>query len=138
MSSVQALPPCCHISCQESSYDRLFYILEKVSAVALGIFSAYVCYELFLAFFALGTAVGVYQYFYSDASDRIAKHKASSCSQNLLEQLTGVKLPALASLIANLGITWCHIDCHSKVFVPIIGFSLGAAAGQTVFQYSKT
>lgn len=131
MNTIQNLRQCCQIRPRESFYDQMFYILEKVSAVALGVFSAYVSYDLFLAFFILGTAVGAYQYFYSDDNDRIARHKASSCSQSLLEQLTGAKLPPLASLLANLGITWCHIDHHTRIFVPIVGFSLGVWTGQS-------
>lgn len=137
MTPVQNLRHCCQVRSRESLYDRMFYILEKVSAIAIGVFSAYVSYDLFLAFFILGTAVGMYQYFYSTDTDRIARHRASSCSQTLLEQLTGAKLPPLASLIANLGVTWCHIDHHTRIFVPIVGFSLGAWTGQSAAPHIK-
>jgi len=111
--------------------DRLFYLLEKVSAIALGFFAAKVSMHLFLGYFMIGAAIGLYQYFYTDVADRIAKTRTSSCSQGLLEQLTGAKLPPLASLAANLAVTWYHVQHHSVIFVPIVGVSLGAWAGQT-------
>ncbi len=131
-------PPCCsgHTYAPPLN-DQLFYLLEKVSAVALGVIAAQVSIALFLSYFLLGTAIGLYQYFYTNAAERIAKNRASTCSQGLLEQLTGAKLPPLASLAANLAVTWCHIQHHSAIFVPIIGVSLGAWAGQTVGDLSR-
>jgi hypothetical protein len=111
--------------------DKLFYLLEKVSAVALGCFAAKMSMNLFLGYFLIGTAIGLYQYFYTDVAERISKTRTSSCSQGLLEQLTGAKLPPLVSLAANLAVTWYHVQHHSVVFVPIVGVSLGAWAGQT-------
>lgn len=110
--------------------ERLFVLLEKVSAVALGAFAAYASFELFLTFFLTGTAVGIYQYITTGPREETG-HGGSTCSQGFLEQLTGVKLPPLISLGANLAITWCHIDHHTSVFVPIIGLGIGAWAGQT-------
>ena len=133
-----------HIACcaaphrNQSSHDRLLFTLEKASAVALGIFSALASMELFLAFFLVGTAVGLYQSYYSNASERTASQSAVACSQGLLEQLTGAKLPPLVSLVANLAITWCHIDHHTSVFVPVVGVSLGAWAGQTMGRLSSS
>ena len=131
MTPVQNSSPCCAShSLSSSRSDRLFHLLEKVSAIALGVFSAYASMELFLPFFLIGTAIGLYQYFYTPAADRLASHRASTCSQGLLEQLTGAKLPPMASLIANVAVTWCHIEHHTEIFVPVVGVSLGAWAGQ--------
>lgn len=109
----------------------LFQLFEKVSAVALGVFSAYASMELFLPFFLAGTAIGLYQYF-SEGPQEGASRGGVACSQGLLEQLTQVKLPPLVSLGTNLAITWCHIDHHTTVFVPVVGLSLGAWAGQSL------
>jgi len=105
-------------------------LLEKVSAVALGAFAAYASFELFLPFFLSGTVLGLYQYISSGPQEKCGS-VGSSCSQGVIEQLTGVKLPPLISLGASLAITWCHIDHHTSVFVPIIALGIGAWAGQT-------
>lgn len=122
-------PPHSHHQ-NKSTSEKLFYLLEKVSAIALGIFAAYACFELFLPFFLLGAAVGLYQYYSGEHAH--AEKGRSSCSQGFLEQVTGVKLPPLLSLGANLAVTWCHIDHHTTIFAPIVGLSLGAWAGQTM------
>ncbi len=128
---------CCHEHVHQPSIsEQLFKILEKVSAVALGAFAAYASIELFLPFLALGVAVGLYQYF-SSTRDHADGSGGSGCSQGFLEQLTGVKLPPLLSLGANLAITWCHIDHHTSIFVPVIALSLGAWAGQALGDLSS-
>jgi hypothetical protein len=109
----------------------MFYLLEKVSAIALGCFAAKASVHLFLGYFLIGTAIGLYQYFYTNVADRIAKTRTPSCSQGLLEQLTGAKLPSVISLATNLAVTGYHVQHHSVIFVPIVGVSLGAWAGQT-------
>jgi hypothetical protein len=135
---IQQSRPCCSgRSLDPFLNDRLFYLLEKVSAVALGVFSAFISMELFLTYFLVGSAIGIYQYFYTDAAARLANQRTSTCSQGLLEQLTGAKLPPLASLVANLAVTWCHIQHHTAIFVPIVGVSLGAWTGQTIGHLSN-
>jgi hypothetical protein len=130
-SAVQNDCACPHVHHhQRSLSDRLFTLLEKVSAVVLGVFAAHANMALFLSFFAAGTALGVYQYMTS-GSQEDSGHGGSSCSQGFLEQLTKVKLPRFVSLGVNLAITWCHIDHHTSVFVPIIGLGLGTWVGQT-------
>jgi hypothetical protein len=135
MAAVHNHPPhthCCHEHVHQPSIsEQVFKILEKVSAIALGIFAAYASMELFLSFLLLGTAVGLYQHF-SSTSNQANSSAGTGCSQGFLEQLTGVKLPPLISLGANLAVTWCHIDHHTDVFVPIIALSLGAWAGQSL------
>jgi hypothetical protein len=79
----------------------------------------------------MGMAVGVYQQLHFQIPEK-GSCGGSSCTQGFIEQLTKVKLPPLASLIANLAVTWCHIHCHPRFFVPIVGGSLGAWAGQRV------
>lgn len=119
----------CH-AVHQSPSARLFRLLEKVSAIALGTFCAYTNFGLFFSFLMAGTAIGFYQYFVCDPAD--VTYKSVSCSQGLLEQLTRVKLPPLVSLIANLAIILCHIEHHTTVFVPVISVSLGAWAGRSI------
>ena len=131
-AAVHNHPACCQgHHCEESISIRLFHLLEKVTAVALGVFCAYASMELFLPFFLAGMAIGLYQHFTSEGV-RAGPTGITSCSQGFLEQLTGVKLPPLVSLVANVGVTWCHIDHHTAIFVPIVGVSLGAWSGQAV------
>lgn len=131
-SGVHGHNACCHPQHHERPLsERLFHLLEKVSAVALGAFAAYASMELFLSFFLAGVGVGVYQSFTSGPQE-VCADGGSACSQGLLEQLTKVKLPPLISLGANLAITWCHIDHHTTIFVPIIGLSMGAWAAQSL------
>jgi hypothetical protein len=124
--------PCCGSIPSEPTNDRFIQILEKISAVALGALAFYASFELFVSFFVAGAGLGIFQSLYADPEDRIVSHRSISCSQGLLEQLTGAKLPPIVSLAANLAVTWCHIDHHTAVFVPIIGLGLGAWAGQSI------
>ena len=111
-------------------------VLEKVSALALGVFAAYVNLWLFVPFAVLGVGIGIYNYYAAVQQGR-RDAAASACSQGFLESLTGVKLPAPISLLANLAITAVHIDHHSDVFVPIVGLSVGAWFGQNAAYYSS-
>ncbi|HRD56380.1 MAG TPA: hypothetical protein PLC42_08300 [Parachlamydiaceae bacterium] len=119
-----------------SVYEKVFEVLEKVSALALGIFSAYVSWKLFLPSFFAGISIGIYLYL-KDKDSCLAKHASSSCANGLLEQLTGVKLPSAVSLAANLAVTVCHIDHHANVFVPVIGVSVGAWLGKSLAGYGE-
>lgn len=110
--------------------DTLFYSLEKITAVALGVFCAYTDIQLFIPFFAIGVGVSIYEHY--SGNEREGCGDPTSCSQGFMEQLTGVKLPPLLSLMTNLAVTWCHIEHHTKVFVPIIGISIGAWMGKSV------
>lgn len=118
----------CHKE-EKTKIDCVISVLEKISAVALGIFSAYVDLKLFIPFFFAGVCIGIYSYVQD--SKTCHSHPVSACAHGLLEQLTGTKLPPLVSLIANLAVTVCHIDHHAVVFVPIIGISLGNWLGKT-------
>ena len=114
--------------------DRAMRAIEKISAVALGIFSASVDSELFVASFIVGIGIGIYSYA-TEKQPSAQPHGGPGCTQGLLEQLTGVRLPPLISLAANLGMAVCHIEHHSSVFVPIIAASLGAWVGKMASCY---
>ncbi len=123
----------CH-SKEKSNFDLLINVIEKISAIALGAFSLYTNWQLFVPFFFVGTCVGIYSYI-QDKKSCHEHNPASSCAHGLLEQLTGVKLPPIISLVANIAVTVCHIDHHATVFVPVIGVSLGNWIGKTASHY---
>jgi hypothetical protein len=125
----------CHQK-EKSTFDVIINALEKISAVALGVFSCYVNWKLFVPYFFIGMTIGVYSYLQNNKSNDHV-HAASSCANGLVEQLTGVKLPPVVSLAANLAVTVCHIDHHASVFVPVIGVSLGAWVGKSTCHYGE-
>lgn len=117
-----------------SRSDYLLNIIEKISAIALGAFSFYTSSKLFLPSFFIGCVIGIYCYI-EDANSCDQLHRVSSCANGLLEQLTGVKLPKIVSIVTNVAVTVCHIDHHSSVFVPVVGISIGAWCGKTALDY---
>lgn len=117
------------------SKDLLMDILEKVSAVALGAFSFYKNARLFIPFFGVGICIGIYNHTKNGSS---LGQAGSSCTSSLLEQITGAKLPPVISLGVNVASTFCHIKCHGKFFVPIIGISLGNGMGNLLVHLKKT
>lgn len=138
-AAAQSAPCCGHHHeehhCVPKKKMTVMEVLEKISAVALIIFAAYVNPVLFIGFALLGLGVGIYNYC---VSTKQHKHDgASACSQGFLEHLIGVKLPAPISLAANLAITACHIDHHSEIFVPIVGLTAGAWLGQNAMHYGS-
>lgn len=129
---IKATAVCCTKS-NSPTCSMLMTIAERVSAIALGALSLTINRALFGAYFVVGFGIGVFQHIQHSG---VAKHvHAGSCANSLLEQLTGVKLPAPISLMTNLAVTIAHIEHHSDIFVPIIGISLGAWAGQKACHY---
>jgi hypothetical protein len=119
----------CHSEPIDTPFDSILNVVEKISAIALGIFSAYINVQVFVPFFLAGASIGAYGYTQDSKScqDSVA---GSSCAHGLIEQLTQVKLPRVVSLIANVAVTVCHIDHHESVFVPIIAISMGNWIGK--------
>lgn len=109
-------------------------IIEKVSAVALGAFSLYTSWQLFVPFFVAGVCMGVYSYSKNGESCH-DNHSVSSCAHGLLEELTGVKLPRVVTAVIGIAVTVCHIDHHATVFVPVVGVSLGNWIGSRASHY---
>lgn len=110
-------------------------VLEKVCAIALGAFAALLSLKLFVPFFLIGVGIGAYDYFKGDRTahhHHDHAHAASGCSYGLVEQLTGVRLPVVVSLIANMAMTLAHMEHHVEVFVPVIATTLGAWAGESL------
>lgn len=132
MNRVEGRAHCCHGHSQETMNEKLLLLLEKASAVALGVLAASANIQLFASFLSLGILIGAYQY--ASSEPHTARAGVSSCAQGFMEQLTGIRLPRLVSLAVNLAVTWCHIDHHTTVFVPVIGVSLGAWVGHAIGQ----
>lgn len=117
----------------ETNSSKILKVLEKVSAVALLAFAAYTAFLLTSAFFVLGFSFGVYKNLTSET--RSINGGGAACSQGFLEQITGIKLPPALSLAVNVATTICHIEEHSTVFAPIVGFLVGASAGNYTAYY---
>ncbi|MGC2595958.1 MAG: hypothetical protein WA347_06735 [Rhabdochlamydiaceae bacterium] len=117
----------------EQKWTTLMHLLEKVSLVGLTALSVYASLELFIPFFLIGVAIGIYQY--SGEKNRSSQTNiAPSCTQGVLEQITGVRLPAPVALAANVAITACHTVHHATVFVPIVALSVGVYVGKNATQ----
>jgi hypothetical protein len=134
MTSVSPQTAHCHTDCNKHTvtlthFDTLLPMIEKVTAIGLGILSAYTNIQLFVPYFIGGAAIGVFSYLQNRQAVDIT-HQSSSCAYGLIEQLTQVKLPPIVSLAANVAVTVCHIDHHETVFVPVIALSLGAWVGK--------
>ena len=102
---------------------------EKVSAMVLTILAAITNISLFVPFFLIGCAYGVYTEC-TDPSGSSCVSSGGGCSQGFLEEITGIRLPKPVSLIANTAITYCHIEHHSDVFVPLVGIISGMKMGK--------
>jgi hypothetical protein len=101
--------------------------LEKVSAVALGVFCAATDPLLFGTSFLAGVCIGVF-----GKNMRASGNLSSPCSGGFIEQITGIQAPPLVSLVSNFLMTYCHIDHHAQFVVPIIGVHLGISTGYFV------
>ena len=127
---------CCRAKPSDSADSKsstLLFILEKVSLVALTVLSAYVSKFLFIPFFLIGTGIGIYKYLQERTGDQEGR-MGPSCTQSILEQVTGIKMPAAIALVENVAITACHTWNHTTVFVPIVALSIGAYAGKSMMR----
>ena len=121
-----------HVHKEHSSFDDAMYVLEKISFVALAIFTGYmVPPELFFPFMGAGVLVGIYVEYNKPINDCDHCHgDAGGCSQGFLEQGSGVRLPAPIGLVANLALTAAHVEHLPDVFGPLIGFFAGMLIGK--------
>lgn len=118
----------------KSQISTFLGIVEKIAAIAIGAFSLYTDWQLFVPFFLLGICVSTFSSIIEH--DSCHKHRASSsCAHSPIEDLTGVKLPPIIATIAGVAVTICHIDHHASVFVPIVGVALGHWIGQIAGTY---
>lgn len=135
-SPVHQHKSCCHtpdhlltLPKSRSATDKVIRVLEKVSLVAIGVFSAITSLPLFASSLFVGLAIGLWDG--KMLSDQPHTHQDHSlCAHGFMEHLTGVKLPAPLALAANIAILVAHIDHHATVFVPIVGVTMGILAGR--------
>lgn len=114
--------------------DRILRVVEKISVVAIGVFSAMVSFPLFATSFALGLSIGLWE---GRKFEHHSHKDHALCAHGFIEHLTGVKLPAPLSLAANVAILIAHIDHHATVFIPIIGISMGIRAASPLYNFCK-
>lgn len=132
ISSLQ-VPECCRNKhsigkpLSENTMEKAFFVAERLSAIALGVFAA-LTPPLFVPSFAFGVLLGLL-----GVGESVPNYsRAKSCSQGFLEQTTGIKLPDSLALASGFAVTAVHVDHHPEVFVPIVGISLGMWAGHTM------
>jgi len=111
---------------QAKIMEKAFYLAERLSAIALGVFAATAFPALFFPTFAFGVVLGL------AIPGESSQHygSLSSCSQGFLEQTMGVKLPDSVALAAGFAVTAVHIDHHPEVFARIAGVTVGMKVGQ--------
>lgn len=108
-------------------------VIQKICAFAIGAFALYVNWKLFVPFFFVGVLIGIHAYNNNENFEHF--HSLSACGHGAIEQWTGVKLPVFVTIIAIVAENICHIDHHARVFVPIVGVTIGAWAGKTASHY---
>ena len=110
--------------------DRLEWheIAEKVGFAALSIFAAYRSIKFFIPAFLAGVFCGLQ----SQGGSRLGRLNGSACSQGFLARITGVQLPQIVSVGADLAAIASHIDHHAfpSIGSPTIGLYAGAWVGQ--------
>lgn len=117
----------CHSCSEQPRNSSPFYIaLKKVIACAIAIYAAYLSLPLFTLSFAFG--LGLARYYRQPHTHEKLKN-ISSCSQSLLENLTGIALPEPVALAGNVAMTIAHLEHHTVFIVPLIGTSIGYSAG---------
>jgi hypothetical protein len=103
-------------------------IAEKVGFAALSIFAAYRSIKFFMPAFLAGIFCGLQM----QGGSRPGRLNGAACSQGFLARITGVELPQIVSVIADLAAIASHIDHHAfpSIGSATIGLYAGAWAGQ--------
>ena len=113
-----------------TAYESMMELLNIVTRVALGILAAKAAPALFAPCVLVGVAWGLnYSVQYGDHHSHAAIHP-SGCGQGFMESVAGMHFPPELTVIANLGITLCHLDHHPAVFVPYCAVAVGMWMGQ--------
>ena len=148
--SVNSTENCCDRFFADPRVKVAYFVLEKITLLALSILAAYSCPKLFFPFFGTGIIIGTCLNWNKrivwPCNQQTSCHKhdthchennqasGGGCSQGLMEQLTGVRLPPPLGLAANVAIMADHVvghhgHKHSNVFVPIIALNAGVWVG---------
>ncbi len=130
-------PSCCHPTLeQQAALDRhatpskaLAHYLNMITRIALGAIAVMTSVTLFVPFFLLGVGIGLYHTHFAETAP-CYKSEIAGCGQGFMENMANMHFPIEISLLANLGITVCHLDHHPTVFVPYTAIALGMWTGQ--------
>lgn len=103
-------------------------IAEKVGFAALTIFAAYRNISFFIPALLAGICCGLE----TQGGSRLGRLNGAACSQGFLARITGVELPQIVSVGADLAAIASHIDHHAfpSIGSATIGLYAGAWAGQ--------
>jgi hypothetical protein len=118
-----------HTIKEPTLYDQFIQIAMKVSVVVLGLISLLACPDIFAPFFAIGSLIGIVTHWNSGPSDN-HQNPGGFCTQGFLEAATGVKLPDIANVAANVALTFVHLQHHEEAYVPLIGLYVGTWVGK--------
>ena len=153
MSAVTSGNPtqnCCDRFFADQRVKVAYHVLEKITLLALTVLAAYSSPKLFFPFFGVGIIIGTCLYWnkritwpcnqetscHSHNTKCAEKNQAATggCSQGLMEQLTGVRLPPPLGLAASVAIMADHVVAHhghnhTNVFIPIIALNAGVWVG---------
>lgn len=110
----------------------LINIMNQVTRIALAIIAVMTSATLFFPVFFIGMALGWYHHHYSPSVEQGHGPEILGCGQGFMESMADMHFPAEISLLANLGVTICHIDHHPLVFVPYAALAVGMWAGQLI------
>lgn len=115
---------------------RVLRVLEQLTLIGLAIYAGYTNPKLFLPFFGIGIALGVY--LHRQRGQECAgggDGNGAMCAGGFLSDLTRVKLPPPVPLLINAAMMWDHIAHHSKIFVPIVALNAGVWVGNLMAEY---
>lgn len=115
-----------------TAYESMMDLMNIITRVVLGILAAKTSPALFIPCMALGVFWGVS---HTMAHGNVHSHHAihpSGCGQGFMESVAGMHFPMELTVLANLGITICHLDHHPEVFVPYCAVAVGMWTGQLI------
>ena len=104
-------------------------LAEKASFAALTIFAAFSNMKFFIPAFIVGVACGMQ----TEGGSRTGHHHhTGGCSQGFLARVTGIELPEVLSVGAEVAGIASHVDHHKLHFIgsATIALYAGALAGQ--------
>jgi hypothetical protein len=120
----------------QSNTELLNRTAVKIGILAVGIFSAYTNYRLFVPWFCGGVLIGGYNKYFEEKVSNSSEendnnnNRSSGYSTGWLETGLGIKVPTLLALGIIVAKTIEHIDHHPRVDVPATSLILGYWLGQ--------
>lgn len=128
------MTPCCCIPTHTPSKSpslpvkvrEIFSVknLERVSAVALCIFAAYMNFTCFVASLLAGALYQVIKMAYQIKQNKLGEQRPG-CGQGFGELISQLKLLSPEIVLATAYVAWRHLVHDPKGFVPFVGFFVG-------------